>query len=50
MNLYVVSFKSVYGMSKMDLKCRRYKTLKLMSETRFLFLLKKKKLRGAAEG
>ena len=37
MNLYVINFKSVYGTLKMDLKWRRYKTLKFMSETRFFF-------------
>ena len=34
MNLYVISFKSVYGTLKMNLKWKRYKTLNLMSETR----------------
>ena len=41
MNLYVISFKSVYGTLKMDLNWRIYKTLKLMTETNFFFWLKK---------
>ena len=36
MNLYVISFKSVYGMSKTDLKWKRYKPLKFQSKTCFL--------------
>ena len=36
MNLYVISLKSVYGTSKMDLKWKRYNPLKFPSKTCFV--------------
>ena len=36
MNLYVISFKSVYGTLKMNLKWKRYKISNFMAEACFL--------------